>query len=83
MTKEEVKSLKPVPNHLTKQQIYRMYNHLSKDRVKKTIHWIQVEHEKNPAVSDKEAKRRWTLTAPEVKELFRSLGSPAGYQEVL
>lgn len=82
MTQDEVQ-LKPVPNHLTKQKIYELYNHLSKRRVIQTIHWIQVEHEKNPNISDKEAKRRWTLTEPEVRELFRSLGSPKGYEQVL
>jgi len=74
--------LKPIPSGLEKSKIYKLFNHISRDRVKKTMQWIQVEFEKNPNISDEEAKGRRTLSEPEVKELFRCLGTPKGYAEI-
>ncbi len=76
------KSLKPIPCGLTKSKIYELFNHLSRARVQKTMHWVQIELEENPNVTQKEIKRRRDLSKPEVKRLFYLLGSPKGYQEV-
>ena len=74
--------LKPIPCGLSKNKCYRMYNHLSRETVKTEIHWIQEKFNENPNVSPDEAKRRRFLNKNEVKELFRILGAPEGYQEV-
>ena len=82
MSTSSTNSLKPIPCSLSKGKAYKIFNHLSRDYVQKTMQWIQVEFNRNPNVSDNAAKKRHTLTSLETKELFRSLGSPSGYEEV-
>jgi hypothetical protein len=79
---QKTEILKPVPSGISKGKAYTLFNHLSRDYVKKTMHWIQIECNRNPNVSDKEVKKRHTLNSLETKELFKSLGSPSGYKEV-
>lgn len=73
------KQKKLMPNSLNKQQVRRMYWHLSNSYVTKTLHYVQIEN--NPHLSEEESVNRHILNNKELKHIVDIMGAPQGYSE--
>ncbi|MDT0643707.1 hypothetical protein RM553_12765 [Zunongwangia sp. F363] len=82
MSTTNTNSLKPIPGKLSKGQAYVLFNHHSREDVRQTIHYLQMTYKIRPNLSDEEAVKRHNLTKEQIRELFRSYGSPEGYEEI-
>lgn len=70
--------LKSLPSTLTKQKAYKMYHRVGETYLRKTIQWIQIEH--NPHLPEEVAKRRHKLNSREIVKLVEVMGVPDGYK---
>jgi len=79
MFNSEQKELKKLPCGATKKQIFKMFPKESDERIRSTMHYVQIEN--NPHIAEDRAKLRHRLSYKEFKHFIELMGVPSGYTE--